>query len=77
MTAPVGRDLTQLASVASLFVSRLDTEIDHRPRRIGSVEAKAVRGRAHPAGVQAYEAVFTSDRWHTLARAGARRQRPL
>jgi transaldolase len=76
-----GRDLTRLGSVASFFVSRVDTEIDQRLDIIGSVEAKALRGTAAIANArlafQAYDEVVTADRWHTLARAGARPQRPL
>jgi transaldolase len=77
----VGHDLTLLASVASFFVSRVDTEIDQRLDTIGSVEAKAVRGMAGVANArlafQTYDDVFTSGRWDALARAGARPQRPL
>ena len=77
----VGRDLTRLASVASFFVSRVDTEIDQRLDAIGSIEAKALRGAAAIANARlafhSYDEVFTTDRWHTLARAGARPQRPL
>jgi transaldolase len=76
-----GRDLAGLASVASFFVSRVDTAIDRHLDAIGSVEAKAVRGRAAIANARlafrAYEEFFTSDRWRTLARAGVRPQRPL
>jgi transaldolase len=76
-----GRDLTRLASVASFFVSRVDTEIDRRFDAIGSVEAKALRGDAAIANarlaLRAADGVFTSARWHTLAHAGARRQRLL
>ena len=76
-----GQDLSRIASVASFFVSRVDTEIDQRLDAIGTVEAKALRGTAATANArlafQAYEAAFTSDRWHALARAGARPQRPL
>jgi transaldolase len=76
-----GRDLTRLASVASFFVSRVDTEIDQRLDAIGSAEAKAVRGAAAIANArlafQTHDEVFTSDRWHALAQAGARPQRPL
>ncbi|WP_300014437.1 transaldolase [Pseudonocardia sp.] len=76
-----GHDLTRLASVASFFVSRVDTEIDQRLDAIGSVEAKAIRGAAAIANArlafQASDEVFTSDRWDRLARAGARPQRPL
>jgi transaldolase len=76
-----GRDLTRLASVASFFVSRVDTEIDHRLDAIGTPEAKALRGLAAIANARlafrAYENVFTSSRWHALAEVGARPQRPL
>jgi transaldolase len=76
-----GHDLTQLASVASFFVSRVDTEIDKRLDKIGSEEAKALKGKAAIANAQlAYEAyaeVFSSDRWQALADAGAHPQRPL
>jgi transaldolase len=76
-----GRDLTRLASVASFFVSRVDTEIDQRLDAIGSAEAKAIRGAAAIANArlafERYDEVFTADRWHTLAGAGARPQRPL
>jgi transaldolase len=76
-----GRDLTWLASVASFFVSRVDTEIDHRLDALGTVEAKKIRGLAAVANArlafQAYDKVFTSARWRALARAGARPQRPL
>ena len=76
-----GRDLTRLASVASFFVSRVDTEIDHRLDAIASVEATAIRGAAAIANARLafhhYREVFTTDRWHTLAQAGARPQRPL
>ena len=60
-----GRDLTRLASVASFFVSRVDTEIDHRLDAIGTAEAKALRGTAAIANArlafQAYDEVFTSE----------------
>jgi transaldolase len=76
-----GHDLTKMASVASFFVSRVDTEVDKRLEKIGSEEAKALRGKAAIANAQlAYEAyaeVFSSDRWQALADAGAHPQRPL
>jgi transaldolase len=75
------RDLTRLASVASFFVSRVDTEIDHRLDALGTVEAKRIRGLAAVANArlafQAYDEVFTSARWRALAQAGGRPQRPL
>lgn len=76
-----GHDLTRLASVASFFVSRVDTEIDQRLDAIGTVEAKAIRGAAAIANARlafrASDEVFTSGRWERLAQAGARPQRPL
>lgn len=76
-----GHDLTRVASVASFFISRVDTEVDHRLDAIGSVEAKALRGEAAIANARlahrAAAEVFTSARWHALAQAGARPQRLL
>lgn len=77
----VGRDLSRVHSVASFFVSRVDTEIDKRLDKIGTEEALALRGRAGVANArlayQAFERFFTGERWERLAAAGARRQRPL
>jgi transaldolase len=76
-----GKDLSKIHSVASFFVSRVDTEIDKRLDAIGSDEAKALRGKAGIANArlayQAYEEVFSTPRWTTLADAGANPQRPL
>ncbi|MEV5959418.1 transaldolase [Streptomyces sp. NPDC051987] len=76
-----GLDLSLIRSVASFFVSRVDTEIDKRLNDIGTDEAKALRGKAAVANArlayQAYEEVFSSDRWQALENAGARKQRPL
>ncbi|AGZ40416.1 transaldolase [Actinoplanes friuliensis] len=76
-----GHDLTKIGSVASFFVSRVDSEIDKRLDKIGSDEAKALKGKAAVANAQlayqAYEEVFASDRWKALAAAGAKPQRPL
>ncbi|MFD1659827.1 transaldolase [Streptomyces caeni] len=76
-----GLDLSAIHSVASFFVSRVDTEIDKRIDALGTPEAKALRGRAAVANArlayQAYEEAFGSDRWHALERAQANRQRPL
>jgi transaldolase len=76
-----GGDLRGLESVASFFVSRVDTEVDARLDKIGSAEAKVLRGQAAIANArlayQAYEEVFGSDRWQALAAVGARPQRPL
>ncbi|CAM5745075.1 putative Transaldolase 2 [Streptomyces afghaniensis 772] len=76
-----GLDLSQIHSVASFFVSRVDTEVDKRIDALGTDEAKALRGKAAIANArlayQAYEEVFSSDRWNALEREGANKQRPL
>jgi len=76
-----GHDLSGMASVASFFVSRVDTEVDARLDKIGTPEAAALRGRAAIANArlayQRYEAMVASPRWAALAAAGARPQRPL
>jgi transaldolase len=76
-----GHDIAGMASVASFFVSRVDTEVDKRLEKIGSDEAKALRGKAAIANAQLayqrYEKAFTTPRWQALAAAGARPQRPL
>jgi transaldolase len=76
-----GIDLSTIRSVASFFVSRVDTEIDQRLDKNGSDEAKALKGKAGVANArlayQRYEAVFSSDRWAALEAAGAHSQRPL
>ncbi|MEU3457435.1 transaldolase [Micromonospora sp. NPDC006766] len=76
-----GHDLSTIGSVASFFVSRVDSEVDKRLEKIGSAEAKALRGKAAIANARlAYERyceVFGSDRWRALADAGAHPQRPL
>ncbi|PWU49850.1 transaldolase [Micromonospora globispora] len=76
-----GHDLSKIGSVASFFVSRVDSEVDKRLEKIGSDEAKALRGKAAIANARlAYERyckVFASDRWQALADAGAHPQRPL
>jgi len=67
--------------VASFFVSRVDTEVDKRLEEIGSEDALELRGKAAIANARlayaAYEAVIASDRWKSLADAGANPQRPL
>jgi transaldolase len=76
-----GRDLSTIHSVASFFVSRVDTEVDKRLEAIGSDVALALRGKAAVANALvaygAFEEVFGSDRWRDLEAAGANRQRPL
>jgi transaldolase len=76
-----GRDLGTIQSVASFFVSRVDTEVDKRLEEIGSEPALALRGKAAVANALvaygAFEEVFGSERWRDLEAAGAKRQRPL
>ncbi|MDX3802167.1 transaldolase, partial [Streptomyces sp. AK04-3B] len=84
-----GLDLSEIHSVASFFVSRVDTAIDKRLDALGTPEARGLRGKAGVANARlayrAYEEVFGSadgstppcDRWATLARLHANKQRPL
>jgi len=76
-----GRDLSQIHSVASFFVSRVDSEIDRRLDAIDTDEARLLKGRAGVANArlafQAYEEVFSTPRWANLEAEGAHRQRPL
>jgi transaldolase len=80
-----GHDLTPLASVASFFVSRVDTEIDKRldalAEQTDRPELRDLRGRAAVANARLayrrYDQVFSGDRWAALERAGAKPQRPL
>jgi transaldolase len=77
----VGRDLSGIASVASFFVSRVDTEVDKRLAKAGSQQGAALRGKAAIANArlayQRYEQSVATGRWKALERAGARPQRPL
>jgi transaldolase len=77
-----GHDLSTIHSVASFFVSRVDTEIDRRLDEIGTDEAAALRGHAGVANARlayaAYQEVFDGgDRYTALEADGARVQRPL
>lgn len=76
-----GHDLSTIASVASFFVSRVDTEVDKRLEKIGGDAAQALRGKAGIANArlayELYERKFASDRWAALRDAGAHVQRPL
>ena len=76
-----GKDLSKIHSVASFFVSRVDTEIDKRLDAIGTDEARALKGKAGLANArlayQAFEEVFSTPRWGSLADEGANVQRPL
>ncbi len=76
-----GHDLSRIHSVASFFVSRVDTEIDKRLDAVGSEEAKALKGKAAIANARLayalYEDEFSSERFAALESQGANRQRPL
>ncbi len=76
-----GLDLAVIRSVASFFVSRVDTEVDARLDHLGTPEAARLKGTAAIANArlayQAYQEVTAGQRWQRLARLGARPQRPL
>ena len=76
-----GHDLSTIESVASFFVSRVDTEVDRRLDKLGTAEAAALRGKAAIANArlayELYEERFATPRWEALGEAGARPQRPL
>jgi transaldolase len=76
-----GTDLSGIRSVASFFVSRVDTEVDGRLEAIGTDEARALMGRAGIANARlaykAYEEVVATPRWESLEASGAHPQRPL
>lgn len=76
-----GGDITKVASVASFFVSRFDTEVDGRLDAIGTPDAAALRGTTAVANtLAAYDAfleTFRGERWESLASDGAHVQRPL
>jgi transaldolase len=76
-----GRDISTIGSVASFFVSRVDTEVDRRLDQLGTPEAEALRGKAAIANArlayELYEQRLATPRWQALAQAGAKVQRPL
>ena len=76
-----GLDLSKIHSVASFFVSRVDTEIDKRLDALGTEAAAAVRGQAGVANArlayQIFEESFSAVRFEVLSAAGAHVQRPL
>jgi transaldolase len=78
-----GRDIGTIASVASFFVSRVDTEVDERLDKIGTPEAHELRGKAALANARLAYELFeqkfakTSERWAALLARGAKVQRPL
>jgi transaldolase len=74
-------DLSEVSSVASFFISRVDSEADKRLDALGSEDALALKGKVAVANAQvAYEAfleTFSGPRWDALVARGARPQRPL
>jgi len=76
-----GHDLSQIHSVASFFVSRVDSEVDKRLDAVGTDEARALKSQAALANARLayalYEEQFSSERWAALEAKGANRQRPL
>jgi transaldolase len=76
-----GHDLSKIASVASFFVSRVDTEVDARLDKLGTPEAEALRGTAAIANArlayELFENKCAEERWLALAASGANVQRPL
>lgn len=81
LAASRGHDLSAIRSVASFFVSRIDSEVDARLAAIGTAEAVDLQGEAAIATArqvwQAHGASLASPRWTALAAAGAHPQRPL
>jgi transaldolase len=76
-----GGDLSRVHSVASFFVSRVDTEVDRRLEAIGTGDALALRGQAAVAqaklAYRLFQDRFSGPRWQALAARGAHVQRPL
>jgi transaldolase len=76
-----GHDLSKIHSVASFFVSRVDTEVDKRLDAIGTDQAKPLKGKAAIANARLayalYEEKFGGERFAALAEKGANKQRPL
>ena len=76
-----GGDVSSVHSVASFFVSRVDTEVDRRLEELGSDAALGLRGRAAVAqakvAYQMFRRAHSGERWERLAVLGARVQRPL
>jgi transaldolase len=74
-------DLSRVSSVASFFVSRVDTEVDRRLDEIGTPEARALRGKAAVANAklanELFRTRFAGPRWEALVARGAKFQRPL
>lgn len=76
-----GDDLSKVTSVASFFVSRVDTLVDKKLEKIGTDDALALRGKAATAqavlAYKLYQEKFSGPRWEALKKRGARKQRVL
>jgi transaldolase len=76
-----GHDLSKIHSVASFFVSRVDSEVDKRLDAIGTPQAMALKSKAALANArlayEVFETRFSTESWRELEKAGANRQRPL
>jgi len=76
-----GHDIAAIGSVASFFVSRVDTEVDRRLEKIGTPAAAELRGKAAVANArlayELYEQKLATPRWAALKAKGAKVQRPL
>jgi transaldolase len=76
-----GHDLTKIHSVASFFVSRVDTEINKRLEAIGTQQALGMKSKAALANArlayELFENEFAASNWKQLENAGANKQRPL
>ena len=76
-----GKDLSKIHSVASFFVSRVDTEIDKRLVALGTDEAVATKSKAALANArlayEVFESEFAKADWSSLSASGANKQRPL
>ncbi|MFF0988899.1 transaldolase family protein, partial [Kocuria nitroreducens] len=76
-----GKNLSHIHSVASFFVSRVDSEVDQRLDAIGTDEAEKLKSQAGLANARMayriWQETLSTHRWHRLAAAGANPQRPL
>jgi transaldolase len=76
-----GHDISTIHSVASFFVSRVDTEVDKRLAALGTDDAAALKSKAGVANArlayELFEQAFATDRAAALVAAGSTVQRPL
>jgi transaldolase/glucose-6-phosphate isomerase len=73
-----GKPIDHVASVASFFVSRVDTEVDKRLEALGRTDLQGTAAVANARNAyQSFKRIFQGERWQRLADAGAKYQRPL